>query len=710
MSALGISPYARAETQQEICATAKRNVDSAVELDKRAEFLNLLAETQYSIDPQIACGYARQARVVAVQQKRLGLEAQALNQLARCAIDSFDFRRADDLLQRALTLAASEGDNRAIARNKIFRAQFTLRSREGSLAESIESLDAAFTLAEELEDPSTQIEALMVESELYYAFRDRQLYLETLGLAAQLATTSAVPEWSYVPAFHLAAVASADGDRNEQLRQYKNVCRRLRSEGMTWRWAYFVTNLARTQRALGKLDEALESLALSAEGFALTSTGRHYSLEKQFGRYYQAIGDWDSARSHYRTLLETHERWENAVGQIENLRALAEVEIAVHDADEAVSLFGQALQIANNIDDSYRQRSIVLALARIDESMGRPAQAYAKMATANTLSIKHEKDLVENAKAKMNGRLRALELRSNERVLLAENKTRESQTVGLAFAFLLACVAVGASLYYARTLGQQKAQLSIQGGELRNARDRLDQLHREKVDLIKILAHDMRGAVTEIVLTSEVMGSHLRGNNLDGIRELSGRFAQMASRLKNQLENLLSWAQSSEDTSIMRSDEINLAGIAEECANDLAPVLSNKGLKLETQFEMCPAVPADPDAVRVIINNLVLNAYKYSKRGAVVELRVRQVGDAVEIWVRDFGSGMDSKQLGIVRSRSPLESKPGTDSELGLGVGLSLVRRLTDRMGAEVRIESSPGLGTVAAVRFSRGQSRQAAA
>ncbi len=160
----------------------------------------------------------------------------------------------------------------------------------------------------------------------------------------------------------------------------------------------------------------------------------------------------------------------------------------------------------------------------------------------------------------------------------------------------------------------------------------------------------------------------------------------------------------------MRSDEIDLAGIAEECADDLAPVLSNKGLKLETQFETCPAVPADPDAVRVIINNLVLNAYKCSRRGAVVELRVRQVADAVEIWVRDFGSGMDSKQLGIVRSRSPLESKPGTDSELGLGVGLSLVRRLTDRMGAELRIESSPGQGTVAVVRFSRGQSRQAAA
>ncbi len=710
MSALGISQRARAVTQRELCATAKRNADAAVELDKRAEFLNLFAETHYSIDPQIACGYARQARVEATRHNRRGLEAQALNQLARCAIDSFDFRRADDLLERAHTLAASEGDNRAIARNNIFRAQLALRSREGGLAESIESLDAAFTLAEEIEDPSTQIEALLVESELYYAFRDRQLYLEALGLAAQLATTSAVPEWSYVPAFHLAAVASADGDRNEQLRQYKNVCGRLRSEGMTWRWAYFVTNLARTQRALGKLDEALESLALSAEGFALTSTGRHYSLDKQFGRYYQAIGDWDSARSHYRTLLETHERWENAVGQIENLRALAEVEIAAHDVDTAVSLLGQALQIANNIDDSYRQRSIVLELARIDESMGNPAQAYAKMATANTLSIKHEKDLVENAKAKMNGRLRALELRSQKRVLLAENKTRETQTIVLAFAFLLACAVVGASLYYARTLGKQKAQLSIQGGQLRDARDRFDQLHGEKVDLIKILAHDMRGAVTEIVLTSEVMGSQLRGGNLDGIRELSGRFAQMASRLKNQLEKLLSWAQSSEDSSIMRSDEIDLAGIAEECADDLAPVLSNKGLKLETQFETCPAVPADPDAVRVIINNLVLNAYKYSRRGAVVELRVRQVADAVEIWVRDFGSGMDSKQLGIVRSRSPLESKPGTDSELGLGVGLSLVRRLTDRMGAELRIESSPGQGTVAVVRFSRGQSRQAAA
>ena len=479
---------------------------------------------------------------------------------------------------------------------------------------------------------------------------------------------------------------------------------------MTWRWAYFLINLARTQRAVGQLNEAFHSLTLSATAFALTTTGRHYSLEKQFGRYYQAIGDWDSARAHYRTLLKLHKGWGDSVGQIENLRALAELAIETDEVDTAAQLFGQALSIAEQIDDSYRQRSIVLQLARLAESRGQPTQAYKRMIRANELSMAHEKNLVENSNSKMNARLKALDLRSQERLLVAENKSRYFQTIALAIALVLACAAIGAALYHARKLGQQKAQLAAQGGQLRIACDRLDQLHREKVDLIQILAHDMRGAVTEIVLTSELLGAHMRGNDMEGILGLSDRFSHMASRLKNQLESLLAWGQSSNDGSIMRLDEINLTRIAEECANDLSPVLSNKGLKLETSLRVCPPVQADPDAVRVIINNLVLNAYKFSRPGAVVQLQIRQIGEAVELGVRDFGSGMDPDQLQIVRSGSATESRPGTGSELGLGIGLSLVQRLTDRMGAELRIESSLGKGTVAVVRFHRDQRRQAAA
>ena len=709
-SVSGICAHPDAQTQQSISASVKEQADNATEPDTHIQLLSRLAEVHYSIDPIIACGYAEQARELAKRHGEFGFEGHALNQLARCAIDRFEFKRAKRLLDDGFTLAASFDDGRWSARNKIFRAQLNLRSPQGSLADSIELLDSAFTLAEEVEDPVTQIEALLLQSELYYRFRDRQLYLETLGLAAKLAVTSAKPEWAYVQAFHLAAVASADGDRNGQLLQYTEVCDQLRSQGMTWRWAYFLINLARTQRAVGQLNEAFHSLTLSATAFALTTTGRHYSLEKQFGRYYQAIGDWDSARAHYRTLLKLHKGWGDSVGQIENLRALAELAIETDEVDTAAQLFGQALSIAEQIDDSYRQRSIVLQLARLAESRGQPTQAYKRMIRANELSMAHEKNLVENSNSKMNARLKALDLRSQERLLVAENKSRYFQTIALAIALVLACAAIGAALYHARKLGQQKAQLAAQGGQLRIACDRLDQLHREKVDLIQILAHDMRGAVTEIVLTSELLGAHMRGNDMEGILGLSDRFSHMASRLKNQLESLLAWGQSSNDGSIMRLDEINLTRIAEECANDLSPVLSNKGLKLETSLRVCPPVQADPDAVRVIINNLVLNAYKFSRPGAVVQLQIRQIGEAVELGVRDFGSGMDPDQLQIVRSGSATESRPGTGSELGLGIGLSLVQRLTDRMGAELRIESSLGKGTVAVVRFHRDQRRQAAA
>ena len=68
--------------------------------------------------------------------------------------------------------------------------------------------------------------------------------------------------------------------------------------------------------------------------------------------------------------------------------------------------------------------------------------------------------------------------------------------------------------------------------------------------------------------------------------------------------------------------------------------------------------------------------------------------------MRDFGQGMDAAQLAVVRTGAPTVSSPGTASESGLGIGLSLVQRLADRMGASVRLESSRGRGTIATVRF----------
>lgn len=138
--------------------------------------------------------------------------------------------------------------------------------------------------------------------------------------------------------------------------------------------------------------------------------------------------------------------------------------------------------------------------------------------------------------------------------------------------------------------------------------------------------------------------------------------------------------------------------LLEDCVRSYSAAASNKGLKLFAcaDANLPPLVCGDAVRIRQIINNLLSNAIKFTDSGRVVlRLKVTSIEpDHVSLqWqVSDTGIGISEQQL--TRLFKPFSQVGGSERAGGAGLGLSICSRLSEMMGANLRVVSEPGLGS----------------
>jgi signal transduction histidine kinase len=146
---------------------------------------------------------------------------------------------------------------------------------------------------------------------------------------------------------------------------------------------------------------------------------------------------------------------------------------------------------------------------------------------------------------------------------------------------------------------------------------------------------------------------------------------------------------------------VDLPRITQEVAEQLRERIEAKGLHFTVTLAPDPpgAIRSDPQRLRQILLNLLSNAVKFTAAGEVrlaVEVRDRQL----LLRVTDTGIGMSPEELG--RIFNAFEQADGSirRSHGGAGLGLAITKRLVDRMKGEIRVQSSPGVGSEFEVRL----------
>jgi signal transduction histidine kinase/CheY-like chemotaxis protein len=231
--------------------------------------------------------------------------------------------------------------------------------------------------------------------------------------------------------------------------------------------------------------------------------------------------------------------------------------------------------------------------------------------------------------------------------------------------------------------------------ELAEARDAAEAANRAKTRFLAAASHDLRQPLHALALHSGLLA---RDPAVPQARAIIGEIATSIDALARLLDALLDISKL--DAGIVVADRrpISLTRLLDHLVATHAPQAVERGLVLRAEAPPDAQVATDPLLLQRLLRNLVDNALKYTERGEIV-LSARVDADGVEIAVQDSGRGIEPQLV----SRVFEEFFRGGDGDAdvgdagrpgGLGLGLAIVRRLADVLGARVNLTSAPGRGT----------------
>jgi signal transduction histidine kinase len=146
-----------------------------------------------------------------------------------------------------------------------------------------------------------------------------------------------------------------------------------------------------------------------------------------------------------------------------------------------------------------------------------------------------------------------------------------------------------------------------------------------------------------------------------------------------------------------RNAEVSMARVLSDVAGMLSGVTIRRGLRVEGPLGDANARAwADPDRVRQVLVNLLMNAVKYTPdSGATITLTCEVAGDSVLARVADTGPGIAPEQLESIFEPFVQLTSGLADRRGGVGLGLAISRDLARAMGGDLTVESSVGVGSV---------------
>ena len=219
------------------------------------------------------------------------------------------------------------------------------------------------------------------------------------------------------------------------------------------------------------------------------------------------------------------------------------------------------------------------------------------------------------------------------------------------------------------------------------AREEAEQANHLKDEFLATISHELRTPLTAIIGWSNM----LRAGTLD--ETLSARAVETIYRnaqSQNQLiADLLDVSRIISGKLRLDVRTIELPAIIEAALDAVRPAAEAKGVRLQSLIDpLAGPISGDADRLQQIIWNLLTNAIKFTPKGGRVQVRLERVDSHVEITVSDSGIGISPEFLPYVFDRFRQADAATTRFHGGLGLGLSIVRQLTELHGGTARVES----------------------
>lgn len=222
-------------------------------------------------------------------------------------------------------------------------------------------------------------------------------------------------------------------------------------------------------------------------------------------------------------------------------------------------------------------------------------------------------------------------------------------------------------------------------------------LDKENKELISNISHDLKTPITAVK-------GYIEGI-MDGVAdtpEKMDRYLRTIYNKTNEMDHLINELTfySKIDTNRIpyTFSKLNVEDYFNDCAEEVELEMKTRGMELvyANYVDRDVLVIADGEQIRRVIHNIISNAVKYmDKPRGIIQIRVKDVGDFIQVEIEDNGKGIAAKDLAYIFDRFYRTDVSRNSSKGGSGIGLSIVRKILEDHGGKVWATSREGIGTI---------------
>lgn len=442
-----------------------------------------------------------------------------------------------------------------------------------------------------------------------------------------------------------------------------------------------------------------EDLALKpqrgAEGVVLGNKAKVYLMQ----------GDVDKAIALYKKSIEltlsSIKLREDAGYSLVHLADIYLSQKNIHEADLIIDTLEAIVKDSQNTEMDQEFRKYLLRLKRESAMQKKDWENAAKSADEHLKILTEEGSGNEKRNSDINDVLASFEKEQQMLNLVKENKFNKNINILIGVLFVLSLIIVFVIFYSWRSSRQRTSELELLNKRIEDQKLQLEknnatllELNQEKDKILSIAAHDLRNPVSAVKSITHLIEGEEAVKNSQEVKTLLALMAKASDSAMELINEILILAKlkSAVDNKMERISTNEFLKVTTD-------LLKNRANEKEIELVLLPSMPdvdiaVDAERFRRAVSNLLVNAIKFSYKGAKIWIGASVLADRVHIYVKDQGIGIPEKIRGQVFDTFSAAKRAGTSNEPAYGLGLSIVKQIVGEHSGSVWFDSEEGKGT----------------